>query len=333
MSAHREPDVVAEYAKNARMRGLRVIIAGAGISAALPGAVAAHRSAGDRRAPVRAADGGGRARRDPLDRADAPRACRWRASAWTTPATRRSWQRDSVPRLSSCGRRGMTAAAHPPRARSPVDGRGSHGELAPVEIAASEELRSYGAGSGSAATELGRDSRVHVHNRGGQRARARHRPRRRRVRRRAGRVGRRGGALDPLRADLLGRARHGARAAAARRRRSGPARGALAGWRSADGTHARARADAFRRGVRIGVHAEPTTFRPEVAGFAFEAHRNATRLSGRLRPGDGRGRSPALSGTYAATSPDYRGRVPRAPGLEREGHLHAGRRATVTPSS
>ena len=42
MSAHREPDVVAEYAKNARMRGLKVIIAGAGISAALPGAVAAH---------------------------------------------------------------------------------------------------------------------------------------------------------------------------------------------------------------------------------------------------------------------------------------------------
>ena len=42
MSAHREPDLVAEYAKSARMRGLRVIIAGAGISAALPGAVAAH---------------------------------------------------------------------------------------------------------------------------------------------------------------------------------------------------------------------------------------------------------------------------------------------------
>ncbi len=42
MSAHREPDLVAEYAKGARARGLRVIIAGAGISAALPGAVAAH---------------------------------------------------------------------------------------------------------------------------------------------------------------------------------------------------------------------------------------------------------------------------------------------------
>jgi 5-(carboxyamino)imidazole ribonucleotide mutase len=42
MSAHRDPDVVAEYAKNARLRGLRVIIAGAGLSAALPGVVAAH---------------------------------------------------------------------------------------------------------------------------------------------------------------------------------------------------------------------------------------------------------------------------------------------------
>src|SRR5437660_5058168 len=42
MSAHREPDKVAEYARNAKLRGLRVIIAGAGLSAALPGVVAAH---------------------------------------------------------------------------------------------------------------------------------------------------------------------------------------------------------------------------------------------------------------------------------------------------
>jgi 5-(carboxyamino)imidazole ribonucleotide mutase len=42
MSAHREPDTVADYAKNAEMRGLKVIIAGAGLSAALPGVVAAH---------------------------------------------------------------------------------------------------------------------------------------------------------------------------------------------------------------------------------------------------------------------------------------------------
>jgi 5-(carboxyamino)imidazole ribonucleotide mutase len=42
MSAHREPDTVAEYAKTAKSRGVRVVIAGAGVSAALPGAVAAH---------------------------------------------------------------------------------------------------------------------------------------------------------------------------------------------------------------------------------------------------------------------------------------------------
>jgi phosphoribosylaminoimidazole carboxylase PurE protein len=42
MSAHREPDKVADYAKNAHLRGLKVIIAGAGLSAALPGVVAAH---------------------------------------------------------------------------------------------------------------------------------------------------------------------------------------------------------------------------------------------------------------------------------------------------
>jgi len=42
MSAHRDPETVAEYARNARMRGLKVIIAGAGMSAALPGVAAAH---------------------------------------------------------------------------------------------------------------------------------------------------------------------------------------------------------------------------------------------------------------------------------------------------
>jgi 5-(carboxyamino)imidazole ribonucleotide mutase len=42
ISAHRDPEQVANYARNAKMRGLRVIIAGAGLSAALPGVVAAH---------------------------------------------------------------------------------------------------------------------------------------------------------------------------------------------------------------------------------------------------------------------------------------------------
>jgi phosphoribosylaminoimidazole carboxylase PurE protein len=41
-SAHRTPDAVADYCKTAKQRGLQVIIAGAGLAAALPGAAAAH---------------------------------------------------------------------------------------------------------------------------------------------------------------------------------------------------------------------------------------------------------------------------------------------------
>jgi 5-(carboxyamino)imidazole ribonucleotide mutase len=41
-SAHRQPDAVADYARSARERGLRVLIAGAGLAAALPGVLAAH---------------------------------------------------------------------------------------------------------------------------------------------------------------------------------------------------------------------------------------------------------------------------------------------------
>lgn len=42
MSAHRDPEQVAAYCSGARARGIKVIIAGAGLSAALPGVAAAH---------------------------------------------------------------------------------------------------------------------------------------------------------------------------------------------------------------------------------------------------------------------------------------------------
>jgi 5-(carboxyamino)imidazole ribonucleotide mutase len=42
LSAHRDPRAVAEYASTAQLRGVRVIIAGAGMAAALPGVVAAY---------------------------------------------------------------------------------------------------------------------------------------------------------------------------------------------------------------------------------------------------------------------------------------------------
>lgn len=41
LSAHRTPDAVEAFAKGAKARGIRVIIAGAGMSAALPGVIAA----------------------------------------------------------------------------------------------------------------------------------------------------------------------------------------------------------------------------------------------------------------------------------------------------
>ncbi len=41
LSAHRTPDAVEKFAKDAEGRGLKVIIAGAGMAAALPGVIAA----------------------------------------------------------------------------------------------------------------------------------------------------------------------------------------------------------------------------------------------------------------------------------------------------
>lgn len=42
LSAHRTPDLVARYAESAERRGLKAIIAGAGLVAALPGAIASN---------------------------------------------------------------------------------------------------------------------------------------------------------------------------------------------------------------------------------------------------------------------------------------------------
>jgi 5-(carboxyamino)imidazole ribonucleotide mutase len=41
-SAHRDPAAVADYCRSARERGLKVLICGAGLAAALPGVAAAH---------------------------------------------------------------------------------------------------------------------------------------------------------------------------------------------------------------------------------------------------------------------------------------------------
>jgi adenylosuccinate lyase len=66
-----------------------------------------------------------------------------------------------------------------------------------------------------------------------------------------------------------------------------------------------------------GVHAEPTTFGIKLAGFAFEAHRNAERLAAAF-DGVAVGTISGAVGTYSATSPEFEQRVLARLGLRRE---------------
>lgn len=58
-SAHRTPEDVARYASRARERGIQVLVAAAGLSAALPGVVAAHTTLPVVGIPVNAGSVGG----------------------------------------------------------------------------------------------------------------------------------------------------------------------------------------------------------------------------------------------------------------------------------
>lgn len=59
LSAHRNPDAVREYALTAEARGLKIIIAGAGKAAALPGVVASYTDLPVIGVPIRTSDLGG----------------------------------------------------------------------------------------------------------------------------------------------------------------------------------------------------------------------------------------------------------------------------------
>jgi adenylosuccinate lyase len=80
---------------------------------------------------------------------------------------------------------------------------------------------------------------------------------------------------------------------------------------------AREHVDTICVGRTHGVHAEPTTFGLKLAGFAFEAHRNAQRLERAFAQASVGAISGAV-GTYSATSPDFEARVLERLGLERE---------------
>jgi adenylosuccinate lyase len=82
-------------------------------------------------------------------------------------------------------------------------------------------------------------------------------------------------------------------------------------------TRAREHAQTLCVGRTHGVHAEPTTFGVKLAGFAFEAHRNAERLERAFAQATVGAISGAV-GTYAATSPEFEARVLERLGLARE---------------
>ncbi len=82
-------------------------------------------------------------------------------------------------------------------------------------------------------------------------------------------------------------------------------------------TRAREHAQTLCVGRTHGVHAEPTTFGVKLAGFAFEAHRNAVRLE-RAFDQVAVGALSGAVGTYAATGPDFEARVLARLGLSRE---------------
>jgi adenylosuccinate lyase len=83
------------------------------------------------------------------------------------------------------------------------------------------------------------------------------------------------------------------------------------------GERAREHASTLCVGRTHGVHAEPTTFGIKLAGFAFEAHRNAVRIE-RAFAQIAVGALSGAVGTYAATSPDFEARVLARLGLQRE---------------
>jgi phosphoribosylaminoimidazole carboxylase PurE protein len=59
LSAHRDPEKVAHYAKTAQSRGLKVLIGGAGKAAALPGVLAAYTNLPVIGVPIKTSDLGG----------------------------------------------------------------------------------------------------------------------------------------------------------------------------------------------------------------------------------------------------------------------------------
>ena len=158
-----------------------------------------------------------------------------------------------------------------------------------------------------------------------ERARAGHRPRRRRLRRRRRRLGRRARPLDPLRADLLRRARHGAGAAAARggRDRRSPARAPTATrWSSG-------RWSTATRSASAAPTASTPSRRPSACGWPASPSRPTATSPGSSDAFEqlAVGKLSGAVGTYASVPPAVEARVMERLGLRARGRRDPGRPA------
>ena len=275
MSAHRDPEKVREYCQDARMRGLRVIIAGAGLSAALPGVAAAHTDLPVIGVPLSGKSLGGL---DALLSAvqmpsgvpvacvaiDGARNAGLLAAriinaliAQTTHATRSA---PSGPTSAAWRRGSRSSSPRPrrgrPRASCPRTPRGRCRERASFTVEAVEERERTTGHDVAAFVDVVAES-----------------------------VGEEGRWIhygltssDVLDTGLAAAAHRGG---ADRRRRAAAYRDALV-------ARALEHRDTLCVGRTHGVHAEPTTFGLRLAGFAFEADRNLERLRRGLRAGRGR---------------------------------------------
>ena len=305
MSAHRDPETVAEYAKNARMRGLRVIIAGAGLSAALPGVVAAHTDlpvigvpltsktsvAGGLDAllavaqmppgvpvaavgvdnPKNAAALAARILVGVIERYTRPEM----GAVWSERRKLDAWLQVELAVVDVLAEQGVVpeedAAAIRDRASFTVEAVKEREQVTDHDVAAFVDVVAESVGDAGRWVHHGLTSSDVLDTALG---------------------------LQLSQAGMI-------------------LVGGAADYRNALIARARQHVDTLCVGRTHGVHAEPTTFGVKLAGFAFEAHRNLVRLE-RAAEAVSVGALSGAVGTYAANGPEVEEAVLRRLGLARE---------------
>ena len=319
MSAHRDPEKVREYCYAARMRGLKVIIAGAGMSAALPGVAAAHTDLPVIGVPISGKNLGGL---DALLSAvqmppGVPVACVAIDGAKNAGllAARISTRRHEGPGSGARSRRGRGVISATPDRRWARSGRPSDAwrRWLDVELAATDAWAAEGVVPAEAAAACRERAAFTVEA----------------VKERERTTGHDVAAfVDVVAASVgpEGRWIHYGltssdvldTALALQLREAGAI--VLAGaraYRDALIERALEHRDTLCVGRTHGVHAEPTTFGLKLAGFAFEADRNLAPARARLR-GRAVGKLSGAVGTYASVPPAIERRVMEALGLRAE---------------